>query len=574
MNRLPHLFIALLLSACPAGTSGLDAGAPDAAAPPRDAGSDDGGAGPDAASDAGSGPTVEDLARMLCEISIQGQDEAVRFGAPLDDRCLASDPRRDAVIDPTLAVDPTLKCLPTSPLTKRYLEALTGDAVALDVDRVVACRDKARAVRTSLGTVADAAALAAALDDLIASDEDCTQISSPLLGAGDACTLGWQCPDGTRCEPDPIDSLDRFCLAPAAFGEACAERSDIPVRTCEPGTVCYLDLCVSPRGLGATCGPDQPPCEPALSCGPTSQCEMPRPDGAVCLLDDHCAEGLFCRANFCAPLKADGESCNALDRCETTCSVCRPGADLLPACGPRQSIGGNCGELDDCQRNLYCDLDTNTCALPGDLDAACDGQHPCGAGLSCTPGGPAGDAGVSGPRCQVPPPLGAPCGAGTLPCSGGYCGQGTCVAGAPGDACVADNGCLEGLLCEQDACVDAPRDGAPCTASGRCDEGLYCDGERCQSPPGPGHDCGPGGLCATGAYCDDGSCTAKRPAGLPCLNDVECASGVCLLTGSCTAGPLPPGTTKTGFAWWVVLGLLWPALRLRRRAAAKRPPIR
>ena len=77
-------------------------------------------------------------------------------------------------------------------------------------------------------------------------------VCQPLVGSGEACTVGFPdpCPEGEAC--DAPDGITGTCTAAAGEGESCAERP------CGPGLACGTETstCVSLSRIGESCAED------------------------------------------------------------------------------------------------------------------------------------------------------------------------------------------------------------------------------------------------------------------------------------------------------------------------------
>lgn len=105
-----------------------------------------------------------------------------------------------------------------------------------------------------------------------------------------------------------------------------------------------------------------------------------------------------------------------------------------------------------------------------------------------------------------------------------------------GAACVLDDECQLGLLCNEERC-EAPGvrgEGAPCTQQANCAPGLRCnlalDPSVCRAPI-EGELCRTVEDCAAGSTCNYGyvpaECHPVQPAGGFCGHNTDCASSVC-----------------------------------------------
>jgi hypothetical protein len=211
--------------------------------------------------------------------------------------------------------------------------------------------------------------------------------------------------------------------------------------------------------------------------------------------------------DICAPAGArdNGATCTFNGQCSSAfCARNKNGA--CGTCAPRPAPGDSCA-MSNCGHDQTCVNSTMTCAQFGDLNAACSGPAPCGAGLNCTPSVTAGST------CQPAIAMaGARCGAGTAGCDIGlglFCtgpvGSKTCTMinyGGDGAPC--------GLL--PDGTRAGCRAGTCYTASGQAGEGEAgtckadaADGAPCDAMLGPG--CATPARCVVGASGTAGVCT-------------------------------------------------------------------
>ncbi len=128
------------------------------------------------------------------------------------------------------------------------------------------------------------------------------------------------------------------------------------------------------------------------------------------------------------------------------------------------------------------------------------------------------------------------------------CCQGTCAAGSPGpgeigEACATNDGCREGVYCDQaaHACAALKAAGTACQQLSECAYNLGCAGtpRTCQPLPTLGQAC-PDNQCRdAGTYCTAAKVCAK--VGLPgdaCTTRMDCSFYyVCDATNHCAVGP-------------------------------------
>jgi hypothetical protein len=195
--------------------------------------------------------------------------------------------------------------------------------------------------------------------------------------------------------------------------------------------------------------------------------------------------------------------CTSGDQCQSYfCDLSMPSG----VCGTCQNLPGAgqpCYQGSFCQRRLLCS-DTGTCAVPGELNTACDEDRPCRGTLVCN-GGLCLRKGVVGDLCSsrgdCDEPGGAICNPNTARCAAYRVGT-TCGVG--GDAVVTI--CPSSGFCNQGSCTPAAADGATC-------------------------DDNTGPLCLSPARCVEGTC--QLPVYQPsCVRTASAA-----LQGRATAAP-------------------------------------
>jgi len=297
--------------------------------------------------------------------------------------------------------------------------------------------------------------------------------------------------DGGDCETwfagrfetfgSPIESGD--ARADQAAFERCSRRALDHCAEIDEVAGCR-DALVGLRMAGEPC-PDSDVCAPSLYCeygGPapeddpdacTDRCTARRAPGDPCDYDEQCADEAD-RAGFCDD---DDEGNNG------TCGTLRlrNGA----------AVGQQCGFVND--------------------EGGPTRVH-CAAGSVCFV-----DNRRSSGACQAPPQVGDPCPDNDIPCEGGFCIDGTCVAldigSTPGDPC--DERQLQlcnpfaRLVCVNGVCTESDgSQGAPCADGDGgvpCDDGLYCGVENtCDVPAADGAPCDPFGddAACVSAYCE------------------------------------------------------------------------
>ena len=164
-----------------------------------------------------------------------------------------------------------------------------------------------------------------------------------------------------------------------------------------------------------------------------------------------------------------------------------------------------------------------------DPDAAveimCVEDADCPAGATCLADG----------VCTIPECIAdGDCGSMLRTCRDGFCrdrclGPGTCIRGGicvdgacEPPECEADEDCGEGLLCRDDACVEA----RPCGGNDECGEDESCEAGNCEALPR----CGGDANCEGDEICQDGRC--REQTGCEgrdeCAADQDCVAGRCV----------------------------------------------
>lgn len=286
--------------------------------------------------------------------------------------------------------------------------------------------------------------------------------------------------------------------------------TDCTTTGCPAGQECVSGSCRPiPTGTGEICAP----CGSDADCGGGSNRCLRYPEGLRCGIA--CSSDATCGGGRCEMVSDGSRQC-----------VMRDPTTMSPTC-TAPPPGGTAGCTSDasCAAGTRCDLASGNCVPTstgtGPLGAPCSIAGDCTSGICF--------AGACTEACDWLNPRS--CASGFY-CNGsatGVCGEGLCLAGAPGS---------RGL-------------GAACTADTDCST-LLCDGGVCSEP------CLPGGVasCPTGLACQTGSlpgCGACRIAGAlgdTCAGNDDCASGICAVdsagssfcTRLCDTGsPCPTG---------------------------------
>ena len=467
--------------------------------------------------DAGPDDTGAKLAQDLCVAYTIGENNYIistfhSFGA-----CSVDDPFLLATDD--VIADIAEGCVSGNMFYDLFLVAIEGGRVDVDAGKVASCLAKARTARATT-SVYEYNTTGGDLLPLF-SDADCTGAIKPLQGDGDACVQGWDCQDGLVCQADPPTSGELRCLAPAGEGAVCGGT-----RVCDVDLTCVNEVCEPAIELNGTCDPSGAgaPCVEGTFCSEAGVCTTLGTLDDPCTWDGECAEGFACDAASATcqvvtqvePV-ADGQVCDPASTtqgCANYCFVCRADeAGGATRCLARNAAGGYCEDQDHCLPGFFCDTVTSACVAEPEPEPAPK------LGESCV---------VDGPACEE-----------------GSCVEGTCVAGVEGDRCDPELGCQVGLVCKPDAmneavgdCVRAPVEGERCIED-QCEGGHFCDPQNV--------------------------CQRLRTAGATCSVDDECESGECLNAGQCAAAGPSCYSDRGWFVQFLVLGLILPALRLRRR---------
>jgi len=322
-----------------------------------------------------------------------------------------------------------------------------------------------------------------------------------------------------------IEDDDACVPVPKANGLACdGDGFDCTTDTCSGGA-CAHNVAVGCLVDGAcvTVGSFNPENACQFCDASDRHAWTPVFDGAACEDGSWCSTGDTCLAGACAAgaardcsFVADG--CNA-GTCDEAADAClkAPLADVITICDDADACtpGSHC-ESGACvgEDRVTC-ADKGLCAGVGACDAltgqcvyvaTADGT-PCDDGLYCTLAdacadgacepGSARDCSGSATEClsascdeatdgcvTSPFPTGTPCGAGS-----------SCVDGVflPADACDGHGACadVEGMPCAPyAACADDHACAATCDADGDCVEGSVCDDQACRENHAPTSDAG------------------------------------------------------------------------------------
>lgn len=380
-------------------------------------------------------------------------------------------------------------------------------------------------------------------------DQDCT--------GGEAYCAAGAC---AACDPSNSASCaDGYCIEGSA-GPACAPCvAGDGSRPCGDGTYCvddgsggaYCAECVDgdpsrgcPAGSECQGGQCRRACQTSDDCGAASS--TPNCIGGLCVAcsadaDCSAADALYpvCENGLCVQCSvgADGAQTGCADpeapHCyNSTCQQCSPSRGNLdcagtatPFCAKVSPAGASDSyQCVECVSDTYCagSSDRPWCDPATHSCAACDADHPCSSGLSC-----------SGGLCQeCSTDHDCPAGSGTY-CAGGLCVQcrdsSECGPAAPwcsGGSCVACRGDAD---CA--ATPATPRCGPGGQACVACVDDLDC-------PTDPNRHCD----VASGAYacvsCDaENPCPAETPhcvggACYQCASSADCGGFPCV-GGAC-----------------------------------------
>ena len=298
---------------------------------------------------------------------------------------------------------------------------------------------------------------------------------------GDACTLGDEC-DNEECQP----------------GEQ---------RSCDDGSDCTDDSCLSADGSCLHEPLDQTTCDDGNPCTEEDKCTEGTCKGELLPLEQLVIEECLCTTDENCTALDDANICTGVLECgkqsdEDEWGTCQVQAGSILDCDDGMvCTDDSCHPVDGClnaQQNLLCD-DGNQCTQ--DVCDPTEGcQHPALDGADCEDGDP----------CTLED----------------KCVDDQCEAGLP-DNCDDGNPCTDDS-CEAEAgCLHVPNT-APCDDQNKCTTTDTCVAEECQ---GMGEmDCDDGNVCT-----DDGCASAEGCTHSP--NTDECNDGnQCTLLDTCQDG--------------------------------------
>ena len=431
--------------------------------------------------------------------------------------------------------------------------------------------------------------------------------STPIKPNGSACNDANACTQTDTCSagvcngqspvmcppPDACHSAGScnmatgMCSNPAlADGTACNDSN-----ACTQADSCQVGVCT---GLNPVTCSASDLCHAAGVCDTTTgACSNPaQPDNSACDDGDSCTQTDVCKAGTCfgqTPVVCTpANDCQVAGTCDPTTGVC---ANTSKPNGTTCDDANSCTKTDTCMAGLcaggatvtcavpdachdvgVCDPASGTCSNPAKADgAACDDAVGCTKVDSCTNGVCAG-TGVVCKALDACHTKGA--------CSGnGVCSNPSVTCPPPDSVCKQAGSC--DLAAGNGSCAYAAKpDGAPC-GNGVCVAGLCSDemGNTTTSATSGGMTTGAGGASGAGGAGGASSVTGAGGAGG--------ASGVTGAGGA--AGPSATGATSTSGgdgsvspaggcgcsvpessptrASWLLLGLLLPIWRRRRRTA-------
>ncbi len=295
---------------------------------------------------------------------------------------------------------------------------------------------------------------------------------------------------------------------------------------CDDGNPCTIDTC----NTDGSCKNTVPPgagCDDGDACTASDKCidgkcvgggKLDCDDQNPCT-NDICDVATGCvKENIAAnkPCPDDGDPCT-FDGCDgngkcahtTLSGICTIGAQCVPA-----------GSVDP----------TNPCKVCNPLQNKTN--YVLQNGLSCDDG----DACTTADKCASGLCKGKPmdCSAKNGPCTEGVCQQGACLTAPKVGACDDGNACTDNDACSNGACQGSAKD---CSKfDGPCTVGA-CSGGICSAASKPSS-CDDGNPCTTGDSCAGGGCKGTQ---LDCsgLNG-PCGKGMCS-NGQCVAQPANSG---------------------------------
>lgn len=385
-----------------------------------------------------------------------------------------------------------------------------------------------------------------------------------------------KCPTAALCNATLGDCTDAACVPNKkvcdkdALKECNADQTALKlVKNCMPG-MCdtkngECDVCVA--GAKTCDGDDVVTCN-AMGQGTTNQAcpsATPRCVGAgkcvQCTSEDDCGEPGTCKTKFCNISTGMCQPKNAPSRTRCDGSKFCDGAGACVTC----LASNDCGDPGTC-KTKFCDTSTHTCAPQNaPTSQSCSEGHCNGSGkcVQCSSANECDEMECKTASCNsngqctygnAPAGTRSTCG-GSRVCSGGGCVE--CVNETQ---CVKTTNPCAVTRCEDNKCVDRPRDGERCgdlrickgmTCSNSCNDGIFqpsvepCDAS---APGGDTWSCVEGACRPTGYR--EGSLAVNCTSSGDCGPGLDCdstwfGSGLCL--PSCSSGggcSPPPGYTS------------------------------
>jgi hypothetical protein len=284
----------------------------------------------------------------------------------------------------------------------------------------------ARAVRCNGGAAADWAAYETAWDDCTTYDRHVAErrveyrrdlFEACVAEYESACDHTFNCfyevlhgvvADGQHCQDTEVCGTNSACFLVSAqtCGEVCVRGGveneacgiycgaggapclDFPL--CRYDLFCVNNVCVTPKPLGATCGPADPiPCALPGFCtadpaDPQSTGTCARPGSEPCRADSECPATAYCLQGTCTARRALGAACqDAPTSCEAW-TTCGAGGTCVPAGKP----GGACLLFNGQPGAGYCLIGActldNVCVAFATPGQSCQ-LTTCVTGSSCDP---------------------------------------------------------------------------------------------------------------------------------------------------------------------------------------------
>jgi hypothetical protein len=342
-------------------------------------------------------------------------------------------------------------------------------------------------------------------------EEDPCEVDELLIGkqgVGEECNpaVDFECAGELNCVDHDYIGI---CARAAAIGEFCFDDSE-----CESELYCDFDTGTCARGadVGEYCeysdpanpipGTESIRCAAGLSCNPsTNTCVEFCAEGAICVGDIECPEGLLCVLGRCRRPGLPGDPCGRNEDCISE------NCDAAGICQARLPTGAVCATNDDCD-SRFCNPNTGMCERGSMVGEPC---------LTMT------DLECIGSWCDTTDPA--------APVCRNYVGE--------MDPCPQPQACDPdaNLICINQVCFSLPlADSVDCTMDSQC-ESLLCWEGICQQGTAVGGACDMSPTtkpCHITAYCfmaagaPQGQCMLKHQAGQECIMDEQC-------WGSCVA---------------------------------------